>query len=250
MRLFALEAGGSGPAVVLLHGFGGSHATWDAVIPLLSQHCRILAYDLPGHRNSHPWPETAKPKVAVDAVLADLTRRGIEQFHVAGHSMGGAIAVLMALEAPQRVASMSLFAPGGFGPQINARLLARSAEAVSHAELRATLEAMTGWDTPVDDDVVAALAAWRAADGQADALVALSRTITRDGRQGAIPRERMAGLSMPVAVCWGTIDNVLPVAQTAALPPQFALHLLEGVGHMLPQEVPDFVSELIARNMR
>ncbi|GAB5505198.1 MAG: alpha/beta fold hydrolase [Rhizobiaceae bacterium] len=250
MKLFALEAGTSGPTVVLLHGFGGSHSVWDAVVTQLAERCRVLTYDLPGHRNSHPWPETGKPKVAVDAVLADLSNRGIEQFHVAGHSMGGAIAMLMALEAPQRISSMSLFAPGGFGSEINARLLARSAAATTASELRPTLEAMTGWSTPVEDETVTALATWRAVEGQSDALVALSRSITRDGRQGAIPRERMAELDMPISLAWGTIDNVLPVAQTAALPPQFALHLLDGVGHMLPQEVPDFVAQLIAKTTR
>lgn len=250
MKLYAHEAGSAGPVVVLLHGFAGSHATWQEVIPLLAPKFRVIAYDLPGHRNSHPWPETGKPRIAVDAILDDLTQRGIEHFHLAGHSMGGAISMLMALAQAERIASLSLFAPGGFGPEINARLLGRHASAVSHPDVRACLEAMTGWDSPVSDKSVADLAEWRGKDGQTGALEALARSITRDGRQGAIPRESMAGLEMPVTVAWGTIDNVLPVSQTVGLPPNFALHILPGAGHMLPQEVPEFVAKLITRSAR
>lgn len=250
MKLFAQEAGTGGETVVLLHGFAGSHAIWKDVVPALFATHRVLAYDLPGHGNSHPWPETGRPRIAVDALFADLTGRGIERFHLAGHSMGGAISLLMALAEPKRVASLTLFAPGGLGPEINARLLGRYAAATSENDLRACLEAMTGWNTVVGDETVALEAALRARDGQPEALVDLSKAITRDGKQGAIPREQLVTLTMPVAVAWGTIDNVLPVAQTEDLPPHFAVHLLRNVGHMLPAEVPDFAAALIARTAR
>ncbi|MEX0955948.1 MAG: alpha/beta fold hydrolase [Rhizobiaceae bacterium] len=250
MKLFAREAGTAGETVILVHGFAGSHAIWREVAPILARTHRVLAYDLPGHGNSHPWAETGKPKVAVRALLADLRERGIERFHLAGHSMGGAISALMALAEPERIASMTLFAPGGFGPEINARLLGRFASATSASDIRNCLEAMTGWHTPVDDAVVTEEVTLRAREGQPEALKALADAITRDGRQGAIPRDQLAGLAMPVAVAWGTIDNVLPVSQTDGLPPHFALHLLPNVGHMLPSEVPDFAAALIAHTAR
>lgn len=250
MKPFAQEAGASGETVVLLHGFAGSHAAWNDTIPALSKAHRVIAYDLPGHGNSHPWPETGTPRVAVDALLADLDERGLKRVHLAGHSMGGAIAVLMALKEPERVASLSLFAPGGFGPEINARLLGRHAAAVEERDIRACLEAMTGWDSAVDDATIAAEAALRAREGQAEALVALAAAIMRDGRQGVIPREQLAALAMPVAIVWGTIDNVLPVCQTEGLPPHFSLHLLPHVGHMLPAEAPEFAAALIGRMAR
>jgi pyruvate dehydrogenase E2 component (dihydrolipoamide acetyltransferase) len=250
MKLFAQEAGNAGETVVLIHGFAGSHAIWRDVVPLLSGKCRVLAYDLPAHGNSHPWPETGTPKIAVRALFDDLRGRGIERFHLAGHSMGGAISVLMALAEPEKIASMTLFAPGGFGPEINVRVLKRFAAATSQNDIRACLEAMTGWDSPVRDSTVEEAAALRAREGQREALEALANAITRDGRQGAIPREQLAGLKMPVWVVWGTIDNVLPVAQTAELPPRFGLHILPHVGHMLPGEVPDFAASVIAETVR
>jgi pimeloyl-ACP methyl ester carboxylesterase len=250
MQLFTQETGGGGETVVLIHGFAGSHAVWRDVAPALADTFRVIAYDLPGHGNSHPWPETASPRIAVRALLDDLERRGLERVHLAGHSMGGAIAMLMALGDPKRVASLTLLAPGGMGPEINARLLRRHAAATSNAEIRACLEAMTGWETAVDDAAIAEELEIRARDGQVQALSALASAITRDGWQGVIPRDQLATLSMPVAVVWGSIDNVLPVAHVSELPPQFAVHVLPHVGHMLPVETPQFVAELIARMAR
>jgi pyruvate dehydrogenase E2 component (dihydrolipoamide acetyltransferase) len=250
MKLFAQEAGTVGETVILIHGFAGSHAIWRDVVPALARTHRVLAYDLPGHCNSHPWAETGKPKVAVRALQDDLRERGIERFHLAGHSMGGAIAALMALAEPGRVASMTLFAPGGFGPEINARLLERFASATSASDIRNCLEAMTGWYTPVDEGMVSEEVSLRARQGQPEALIALANAIARDGRQGVVPRDQLAGLTMPVAVAWGTIDNVLPVSQSGGLPSHFALHLLPNMGHMLPSEAPDFTAALIARTAR
>ena len=63
-------------------------------------------------------------------------------------------------------------------------------------------------------------------------------------------RDALAGLTMPVAVAWGALDPVLPFHQTNDLPPLFALHRLPGAGHMLIEEAPDLVTELIRRQLR
>ena len=130
MALFVKETGkGDGAPVVLLHGFGGSHRAWTPIQQSLSAETRVLAYDLPGHGDSFGFPDAGPPKVAANAILADLDARGIASAHFAGHSMGGAIAALTALFQPQRVASLTLLSPGGFGPEINQRLLKRYAAA-------------------------------------------------------------------------------------------------------------------------
>ncbi|MBO6718387.1 MAG: alpha/beta fold hydrolase [Rhizobiaceae bacterium] len=250
MRPFARETGTGGETVALLHGFAGSHAVWREVEPILAKSFRVIAYDLPGHGNSHPWADKYSPGATAKVLLADLAERGLDRVHIAGHSMGGAIAMLMALEQPQRFASMTLFAPGGFGPEINARLLRRHAEAKTAAEVRATLEAMTGWQTPVPDEQVEHEVTLRAREGQTDAFAVLAKAIMRDDQQGAIPRERMAELNMPVSVAWGTIDNVLPVAHASDLPNGFSVRVLPNVGHMLPLEVPDFAARLVETTAR
>lgn len=235
---------------MLLHGFGGCHGLWRPIADALAGTVRVLAYDLPGHGGSLGWPEAGPAKVAVRAILADLTERGIEHFHLAGHSMGGAIAALMALAEPSRIASLALLAPGGFGEEINGRLLRRYASAKDEEEVRICLESMIGWPNPVPNETVQTLVEMRRRAGQTEKLVEIAASITRDERQGVISREGLAGLPMPVSVIWGLLDGVLPVHQSNGLPPLFGLHLIADAGHMLPEEKPELVAEIIRRTMR
>ena len=249
MSLYALEAGTGRETVVLIHGFAGSHAAWREVQPLLAGKYRTIAYDMPGHAASLDWPGAGPAKVAARAILADLAERGISGVHVVGHSMGGAVAVLMALFEPGRVASLTLCAPGGFGPQINGRLLGRYASATDAADLRDCLEQMTGWYGTVTDSAVADAVAQRAIPGQRDLLLEIRKGMTRDGRQGEIPREEIARITVPVTLVWGRLDNVLPAFHTEGLPARFDVRLLDDVGHMLPEEAPRAVADAVAETV-
>lgn len=248
-ELFAAVQEADGPVLVLLHGFADCHRAWDDVRACLGSPMCILAYDLPGHGGSFAWPDAGPAKVAARAILADLDRRGIAAAHFAGHSMGGAVAVLAALADPERVASLTLLAPGGLGPEINQRLLERYAAARAPEDIRICLEAMFGWTSPVPEALVERQAEERGLPGRTEKLVGIAATLAREGRQGEIPRERLAGLAMPVTIAWGGLDNVLPVRQTSGLPGHFAVHVFADLGHMLPQEAPAEMARLIRRNI-
>lgn len=70
-------------------------------------------------------------------------------------------------------------------------------------------------------------------------LIRIVAAITRDGRQGVLPKDRLSALDMPVAVVWGTRDPVLPFSQALEVPPHFKLVVAEEAGHMLLEERPD-----------
>jgi len=214
-------------------------------LPALAARARTLAFDLPGHGLSLDFPGAGPAKLAAGAVLAEMDARSLARAHLAGHSMGGAVAVLMALSAPERVASLTLLAPGGFGEEINAPLLRRYAAATEAADIRACLAEMSGPGHDVPQQAVNMRVAMRALPGQAQKLVEIAAAMTRGDRQGRIPREMLAGLSMPVSVAWGSHDRVLPVSQADDLPPAFRLHRVEGAGHMLIDEAPDLAASLI-----
>lgn len=246
MALYAKQAGtGEGAPVVLLHGFGSSHQVWGPIQERLAAETATLAYDLPGHGGSFPYEGAGSAKVAATAILADFEARGISAAHLVGHSMGGAIAALMAILQPQRVASLTLLAPGGFGPQINQRLLKRYAAAADEAALTPCLEAMFGWFSPVPEGLAAAAIAARAAPGYRDRLMEMAEGLARDGRQGMLPADRLQALAMPVTVVWGGLDNVLPARHAAGLPAHYSVRLFPDLGHMLPEEAPDEMLDII-----
>ncbi|MER9140163.1 alpha/beta fold hydrolase [Mesorhizobium sp. M0830] len=246
--LFVAEQGAGSKAIVLLHGFGGCHDVWREVISSLMPATRTLAYDLPGHGLSLDFPSAGPAKVAARAVLADLSQRRLKRFHLVGHSMGGAVAALMAQAEPEKVASLTLLAPGGIGPEINGPLLRRYAGAADRSEIRSCLVAMSGPSARPLDHIVDTLWEMRRRAGQVEKLIEIAAAMTKDDRQGVIPHDRLGGLKMPVMVAWGTDDAVLPFAQADDLPAHFHVHHVLEAGHMLAEEAPDLVTEIIRRN--
>ncbi|HMB47500.1 MAG TPA: alpha/beta fold hydrolase, partial [Afifellaceae bacterium] len=153
-KLYSVMSGEGEIPVVLLHGFGGSHKAWDAVVPGLQKQRRVIGYDLPGHAGSLDYPKVGNAAVAAKAVLADLAEAGIGRAHFAGHSMGGAAAALCGLMAPDVCASLTLFCPGGFGWEVNYRLLRRYAAAHEAADIALLLEQFYGWQSPLPEGLV------------------------------------------------------------------------------------------------
>ena len=107
----AYEVHGDGaPQVLLIHGWLTSRAVWAEVADLLAAAQPVLVPDLVGFGDSGgEAPSELQPQV--DELLALLDDLGIDRIHVAGHSMGGGIAQLLAVTAPERVASLTLVAP-------------------------------------------------------------------------------------------------------------------------------------------
>ncbi|RVD59850.1 alpha/beta fold hydrolase [Mesorhizobium sp. M2D.F.Ca.ET.185.01.1.1] len=246
----AVECGAGSKTVVLLHGFGSCQAIWHDVAASLAPVMRVLAYDLPGHGHSLECEGIGGAKQAARTILADLAARRPDKVHLVGHSMGGAVATLMALADPGRVASLTLLAPGGFGPEINAPLLRRYAAAAGRKEIRACLAAMSGTRSVPPEHVVDALYRMRKRPDQLQALIDMAAGMTRDDRQGVIPGAQLDTLDMPVMVVWGAEDPLLPVDQSEALPSHFHLHHVLDAGHMLVEEAPDLVAEIVRRNTR
>ena len=248
MTLFAQRRGEGSAALVLLHGFGGSHAVWRRMLEHLGHAPHVIAYDLPGYGGSADFPDAGPPKRAASAILQDLRESGVERAHLVGHSMGGAVAAICALLEPQRVAGLTLLAPGGFGPEINRRLLMRFAAAESADAVLACLESMFGYLAPVPDGAVTAALEARAQPGRRDLLQRMGADLVRDGRQGMLPLDTIAGLGIATSVVWGGLDNVLPARQLESMPGGFSAHRFADLGHMLPEEAPDAMARIVMQD--
>ncbi|WP_161790473.1 alpha/beta fold hydrolase [Inquilinus limosus] len=170
---------------------------------------------------------------------------GIGRAHLAGHSLGGAVALQAALSDPGRAASLTLIASAGLGPEADTgfvdRLLAADDPATLTAALR-PLYADPGLVTPALGELV--LMAMRG-PGVRATLRRLADQCFTPGRQRLVLRDRLAELKGPVQVLWGMGDAILPVDHAHGLPPAVAVHLLPGQGHMLPIEAAAEVNRRI-----
>ena len=247
----------AGFPVVFLHGFGGDAAQWSDLQTAISAHTTTVSFDLPGHCDSLHYPEAGPPKVAAEAVLENLTMIGHERCHFVGYSMGGAVAGLIALMAPHRVASLTLLAPGGFGPEINFPVLKQWAAACSKEDLLAlwpqfvaesgTLSS-SNTAARLDGDIVHHVML-RQKPGLIESLVAMMDAMSSRGSQGTLPLDELISADYPVTLIWGDQDRILPVSQARALAGKVALHIVEGMGHSPIVEAPELVLERILNTM-
>jgi haloacetate dehalogenase len=107
------RVGGSGPPLLLLHGYPETHLMWHAVAPLLTDRFTLVATDLAGYGDSlRPVPAAdhaphSKRALALDQVQA-MEALGFQRFAVAGHDRGGRVAYRMALDHPDRVTALAV----------------------------------------------------------------------------------------------------------------------------------------------
>jgi haloacetate dehalogenase len=107
------RVGGTGPPLLLLHGYPQTHVMWRTAAELLAAHHTVVAVDLPGYGASfRPVPTADHAAHAKRALAADLTdamsRLGHDAFAVAGHDRGGRVAYRMALDHPGRVTAAAV----------------------------------------------------------------------------------------------------------------------------------------------
>jgi pyruvate dehydrogenase E2 component (dihydrolipoyllysine-residue acetyltransferase) len=248
-RLRVLDLGGGGATPVLLvHGFGADLNTWMFNQPALAETRRAVALDLPGHGGS-----TKALDEAVDAasVAADIDRAlaalGIERLHLVGHSMGGAIALAFASRQPDRVASLTLIASAGLGPEINADFITGFVQAMRRREMQEVLTLLVHDQALVSRAMVEDVLRYKRLDGVAAALDRLAQEWFPDRVQRVESAEVVAKLGVPVQLIWGRDDRIIPLAHAEALAGRVPLHIVEAAGHLPHMEKSGEVNRLIGR---
>ncbi len=244
LRYFDI-GGGPGIPVVLIHGFGGDLNTWMFTQPALAETRRAVALDLPGHGGSVKDAGAGDPETLADALDAALPALGIEHAHLVGHSMGGAVAALVALRRPERTAGLTLIASAGLGPEINGPFINGFIGASRRREAAEMLSQLVHDPRSVSRAMVEETLRYKRLDGVEAALTAISRAWFADGRQQIFVADRLRQLTIPVELIWGRDDRIIPVAHAEALSAQLPVHILDAAGHLPHMEKAGEVSRLI-----
>lgn len=252
---------GVGPPLVLLHGLGHHWQAWRPVIDRLSDGFDVIACDSPGFGLSDPLPLGLEPTIPAyaDAFERWFAATGVGRPHVAGHSMGGAIALELACRGA--VASATALSPPGFWtaaerryaqwslgalvrlpapvqPAVLALARTRIGRAVLFAQLCAHPTRL-----PADEAAATLIDAWRS-PACLGALEAFSRY-----RYTACERRS----DVPITVGWGDRDRLLPYRLQAPRARRIlpgARHLTLGAGHVPFFDDPGAVAEVLRSGTR
>jgi len=247
-RLRYLEIGsGDGAPVLLLHGFGADLNGWMFNQPALAEGRRVLALDLPGHGGSSREVGAGDGAVLSQAVEGFLAALDPGPVHLVGHSMGGAIAVLLAARRPDLVRTLTLIAPAGLGPEINAAFIDGFVRASRRKDAVAVLQMLVHDPAMVSRTMVEDVLRFKRLDGVTAALDTVARAWFAGGRQTLDLTAAVAGLALPVQVIWGRDDRIIPVAHADAVAPAVPVHVLEAAGHLPHMEKSGEVNRLIRR---
>lgn len=117
-QIFVREAG-SGPAVLMIHGYGAAHDTWGKVIPRLAAGRRVLAVDLPGFGRSDKYARDLSPASLGDTLFKLLDQKHVQQVDLIAHSWGSSIALAMTLKHPERIRSITLLGAWVYEEQLS-----------------------------------------------------------------------------------------------------------------------------------
>ncbi len=243
-ELWADDSGDGGLPLVLLHPGVGDSTIWDPVRPTLTERHRVIRYDVRGFGRS-PAPTT--PYSLAEDLTAVLDHFGLSRAVLVGSSMGGATAISLALDAPDRVAGLALLVPGvtgyeellpsGFLQEVEK--LARAGDMEGVVQLGLNISGRAGGGTPDTDPVAAAhlrsaLPAWfgNAAHQRADAPAF----------------DRLGEIAAPTLLALGELDHPEVVRcneEMAARIPGCRLVRLAASDHFPTLREPDTVARLI-----
>jgi pyruvate dehydrogenase E2 component (dihydrolipoamide acetyltransferase) len=223
--------------VVLVHGYGGDKNSWLFVQqPLADEGHRAIALDLPGHGASGKDVGDGSLSTLAECVTGLLDALGIARAHLVGHSLGGAVVAAVAKAAPGKVASLTLIAPAGFTPEVDAEYLRGFAAASTRRELKPLVGRLFADEALVTRQLVDDLLRYKRLDGVDKALTAVVGTLLGEGdRQAIDTRGLLAGVEAPVTVVWGASDRILPVPDGVELSRVAAGHMphMEAPGEVL-----------------
>jgi pyruvate dehydrogenase E2 component (dihydrolipoamide acetyltransferase) len=248
LRLRYVELGeGASVPVLLLHGFGADLNTWMFTQPALAEGRRVIALDLPGHGGSAKEVGSGNAERLTEVVESGLETLAITRVHLVGHSMGGAIAASLALRRPELVATLTLIASAGVGPDINAAFIDGFVRSVRRRETVEVLNLLVFDPALVSRTMVEDVLRYKRLDGVAEALGTIAGAWFSGGRQSLDLAEQIATLQLPVQIIWGREDRIIPVSHAAALASRLPVHILEQAGHLPHMEKAGEVNRLVKR---
>ncbi|WNI26799.1 alpha/beta fold hydrolase [Streptomyces sp. ITFR-16] len=263
----AYRIAGDGPALLLIHGIGGSSTTWEKLIPELARDHTVIAPDLLGHGASDKPRADYSVAGYANGIRDLLGVLGIDRATLIGHSLGGGVAMQFAYQFPEHTDRLILVSAGGVGREVTPVLRAVS---LPGAELllsmlrlpgmRGQVGLLTGLmkllDTDLGQDASEMLNVVDAlpdATSRAAFISTLRSVVDWRGQVITMLDRCYLAAGMPTQLIWGSRDSVVPVRhahRAHAAMPGSRLEIFDGAGHFPFHSDPDRFCALVDHFIR
>lgn len=237
---------GSGQAVVLVHGLGGSIESWANNIEGLSKEIRVIAIDLPGFGQSDKPKMNYTIKFYRDFLTAFVERLRLRTTSITGSSLGGQIAAELAIARPDLVQKLVLISPAGALPKSfkgspALRRYVKVTEARSAEQVKQALFAVDG--KPVDDAYAQMVFERLSMPGAGEAFLSALMGSARASRLNS----RLQRIRAPTLLLWGKEDAMIPIKfiEPFVKMKNCRIIMLEGCGHRPHVEKPDLFNRIV-----
>ncbi|GAB3126300.1 alpha/beta hydrolase [Tsukamurella serpentis] len=258
----AYRTGGSGPAILLLHGIGDNSLVWEPVMERLTDRYTVIAPDLLGHGLSDRPRADYSVAAFANGMRDLLCFLGIERVTVVGHSLGGGVAGQFAYQFPEMVERVAFVAPGGVdhhvAPLLRLLSLPFAEQAVALTALPGAKHVLSGalmvaaaLPGPLRADAVQLRRALDRMPNTASphAFTRTLRSVVDLRGQVVTMRDRCYLTSqLPTLVTWGADDSIIPATHAEILReamPTARVEVFDGVGHFPMTEIPDRFLEVL-----
>lgn len=253
---------GSGPVLLLLHGLGCDHTTWEPVIAALARRYTVIAPDMLGHgRSDKPRADYSVGGYA-NGMRDLLTVLGIDRVTVVGHSFGGGVAMQFAYQFPERTERLVLVGTGGLGPEVAMAIRAITLPGFEQAMKVAMLPglrhaagaamkslAATGIPHTRDLDEVAAIYdSFKDPKARAAIRHVVRAVVDWKGQMVTMADRAYLTQAMPMCIIWGADDDVIPVShaeRARGLAPDATVEVISNAGHFPHKDHPQRFVKLL-----